>query len=177
VLSFDPDDLAGTLRGDMTVSVKSLDTGKRENNEKLQGPDWLDAAKYPEIRFELRSVKESKTVAPSDWNLICEGIATVRGKEYKVDVKFRLTYLAESDKTRERAPGHLVVLRGSFDLPQDVFGSAGDPDRTITLDLRLFGSTESATGKPGPPTTGRRPPVPSDQSPTIPNTGSSDSVF
>jgi hypothetical protein len=156
VMCFDPADVAGTLRGELVVSVKSLETGKREHNQKLQSADWLDAAKHPEIRFELRSVKEAKPVGAADWNMICEGVANVRGKDYTVDLKFRLTYLAESAETRQRAPGHLVALRGSFELPQDVFGSAGDADRNITLDLRLFGSTESSTGKPGAPETGRR---------------------
>jgi polyisoprenoid-binding protein YceI len=155
-LSFDPADPSGTLRGEMAIPVKSLDTGKREHNEKLQSPNWLDATKYPEIRFELRSVKESKPIAPSDWNLKCEGVAIVRGKRYAVELKFRLTHLPESAETRERAPGDLVVLRGSFELPQDVFGSEGSADRMITLDLRLFGSTQSSTGKPGPPEPVRR---------------------
>jgi polyisoprenoid-binding protein YceI len=157
VLSLNPDDVAGTLHGEMSIAVKSLDTGKREHNEKLLGSEWLDAAKHPEIRIELKSAKEVKKLAGNDWNIIGKGVATVRGKDYDIDLKFKLTYLPESAETRERAPGHLLVLRGSFELPQDVFGSAGDGDRTITLDLRLFGSTESTTGKPGAPTPVRRP--------------------
>jgi polyisoprenoid-binding protein YceI len=159
VLWCDPANIANTLKGELSVSVKSLDTGKREHNQKLQNADWLDAAKHPEIRFELRAVKDTKPIAAGDWNLTCEGVATVRGKEHPVELKFRLTYRAESAETRERAPGDLVVLRGSFELPQSVFGSAGEEDRTITLDLRLFGSTEPATGKPGAPASRRRTPT------------------
>lgn len=54
-VTLDPDDLSRT-RGSFSVPVDGLKTGSPIRDEHLKGDDWLEAKKYPEIRFELSEV-------------------------------------------------------------------------------------------------------------------------
>jgi len=51
-----------TLKGSFTVAVKSMKTGNEKRDSHLMGATWLDAEKFPEITFVIKSVKV--TAAP-----------------------------------------------------------------------------------------------------------------
>lgn len=55
-LTIKADDLAAT-RGVVTVPVATMKTGNETRDEHMKSPDWLDAAKFPEIKFEITSVE------------------------------------------------------------------------------------------------------------------------
>jgi polyisoprenoid-binding protein YceI len=44
-----------------TTSVKSIDTGIRKRDDHLRSPEFFNVAKFPEIRFKSRSVKQTGT--------------------------------------------------------------------------------------------------------------------
>lgn len=63
----------GTL--DVTIDVTSVDTGNSLLNEHLQGEDFFDAKKFPNITFKSRTMKfEADRVAEVDGNLTIKGI-------------------------------------------------------------------------------------------------------
>ena len=45
-----------TVKGSITVPVKTMETGNTVRDDHLRSPDWLDEAKYPNIFFEVESV-------------------------------------------------------------------------------------------------------------------------
>src|SRR5205823_3672524 len=49
-LDFAPDNLEAS-RLEVTVEVSSLDTGDKERDDTLRGPDLFDLAKFPQARF------------------------------------------------------------------------------------------------------------------------------
>jgi len=53
-VSFDPSDVQNTIKGEILVSVKSINTGIEMRDEELKGDGWLDAEKYPIISFRLK---------------------------------------------------------------------------------------------------------------------------
>jgi polyisoprenoid-binding protein YceI len=151
-IQFDAEDLRGTLRCTIVVPVESLDAGKPEHNQKLRGPEWLNSEKYPEIRYELRAVKSVKAAGSArEWQVQTVGVLLARGKTNEVETTFRLVYAPESDATRKRAPGDLVALSGKFELPLHVFTAGELRDKTMILEMRLFGSTAAGRGKPSQP--------------------------
>jgi polyisoprenoid-binding protein YceI len=59
-LTITPADLKAT-RGTVKVSVASMKTGNDTRDEHLRGAGWLDAAKFPEIAFEITGVEVGAT--------------------------------------------------------------------------------------------------------------------
>jgi polyisoprenoid-binding protein YceI len=120
-VNFDPENPAAT-RGKIVVATSSLHLGNPMPQQHLLSDKWMDAAKYPEISFEakdLKNVKTSGDVTTAD----VTGTFTLRGtsKEIKVPVKF--TFL--KDKLGQRVPnmqGDLLVIRSSFTVKRSDFG-------------------------------------------------------
>ncbi len=54
-VTFDP--VAKTGAVDILIDTKSVDTGSQLFNEHIQGPDYLDTAKYPTATFKSTAVK------------------------------------------------------------------------------------------------------------------------
>jgi polyisoprenoid-binding protein YceI len=59
----DPAAIANT-KGKIELEVASLRTNIDLRDEHLRGPDWLDARKYPTIKFEIVSVEGPAALAP-----------------------------------------------------------------------------------------------------------------
>jgi polyisoprenoid-binding protein YceI len=59
---------------EVTVRATSVDTGMDKRDEHLRGPDYLDAAKYPEMTY-----KSSKVTYTSDRTATVEGNLTLHG--------------------------------------------------------------------------------------------------
>ena len=62
-VEFDAANLAGA-KGTIELDVKSIKTNVDLRDEHLQGPDWLDAAKYPKIKFQISKVEGASSLAP-----------------------------------------------------------------------------------------------------------------
>ena len=45
-----------SIKGSITVPVKTMETGNTVRDDHLRSPDWLDEAKYPNIVFDVESV-------------------------------------------------------------------------------------------------------------------------
>jgi len=82
-LDFDPDDLAAmSLEGQ--VAVASIDLDDESLEQRLLGPDWLDAARFAEARFVSTSV-----VAAPDGQLLVTGDFTLRGITQELQLRAR----------------------------------------------------------------------------------------
>jgi polyisoprenoid-binding protein YceI len=55
-VDIDTGNLAAT-KGTIELEVKSIKTNVDLRDEHLVGPDWLDAAKYPKIKFDISKVE------------------------------------------------------------------------------------------------------------------------
>lgn len=80
----------GTIRGgsdpaiEGTVDVTSITTFDEQRDAHLQAPDFFDAARYPQLRFESDSVTLS-----SDGELMVEGRLTIKGITKPVELRGR----------------------------------------------------------------------------------------
>ncbi|RMG44729.1 MAG: hypothetical protein D6718_09515 [Acidobacteria bacterium] len=128
-IEFDPMHPERGARGELTVPVSSLKTGIPLRDEHLQGRDWLDAARHPSIRFTIDGVRNVKSLKSSrefkTYSMDVTGKLTVRGRTKRVSFPARVTYLPESEKTRQKMPGDLLAGRGEFTVRLADFGVTG----------------------------------------------------
>ncbi|MBI4609668.1 MAG: YceI family protein [Candidatus Rokubacteria bacterium] len=138
----------------LSVPVDSLDTGIPLMNEVLRSDRWLDAAKFPTIRFSLDKVLSPAmpTGLANGTTIVLEAMGTVElhGASNPCPIRGDLTWLRASERTARRLPGDLLHLRARFDLrlpdygieshlsPQSLDKVAG----TLQVEANLFASTE-----------------------------------
>jgi len=76
------DKAAKTASVDITIDTKSVDTGYATFNEHIQGPDFLDTAKYPTATF-----KSTKVDFAGDKPTAVHGNLTIKGVTRPVTLK------------------------------------------------------------------------------------------
>ena len=119
-VTFDPDQ-PGATRGRIVVASSSLIVPNPMMKGHLHGDKWLDVAKYPEISFEvkdLKNVKTSANVTTAD----AVGTFTLKGVAKEMTIPVTLTFL--KDKLGQRVPnlkGDLLVVRAHFTLKRSEF--------------------------------------------------------
>lgn len=119
-VAFDPENPA-TAHGRIVVASASLKVPNSMQEHHLHSGMWLDVAKYPEITFESKALKNVKTegnVTTAD----VTGTFTLKGVAKELTVPVKLTYL--KDKLGERVPnqrGDLLVIRANFSIKRSDF--------------------------------------------------------
>jgi polyisoprenoid-binding protein YceI len=123
-VSFDPANPAAT-KGTIFVASETLIVPNPMMKGVLHSEQWLNVAKYPEISFEAKELKNVKTQGDTTTADVT-GTFTLKGvaKELTIPVKF--TYL--KDKLGQRlqgmpnAPqGDLLVVRSTFKIKRSEF--------------------------------------------------------
>lgn len=78
-LTGDINDL-NSIKGSASVDVKSIDTKQEDRDNHLRTNDFFNAEEYPEIKFEIKDVKDDKVT----------GLLTIKGvtNEETFDVDF-----------------------------------------------------------------------------------------
>lgn len=146
-LSIDPADIS-KLSGTITAQVASMKSGNGTRDQHLRSSTWLDAEKYPTISFAIASVRNI-TVSGNKASGQAVGNFTMHGVTKVLTIPFNLTWLDESDKTRARAPGDLVMIEATFEVSladfkvkgrEGVIGS--NVGESISVSAKLFGSTK-----------------------------------
>lgn len=144
-VTFDPAAPEAT-RGKIVVATASLHVGNPMQQEHMLGDKWLDAAKYPEISFEAKELKNVKTngdITTAD----VTGTFSLKGISKGITAPVKLTFL--KDKLGQRVPnlkGDLLVIRANFSIKRSDFGimpgQAEDKVAdTIELTLSIAGAS------------------------------------
>jgi polyisoprenoid-binding protein YceI len=111
-----------TLKGKLTVPVASIKTGIDLRDEHMRDAGWLDAAKYPDVSFEIKKVSDVKVVADNKITAKVIGSYTMRGVTKEVTADATLTYLDESETTKSRAAGDLLGVQAKFNVKLSDYG-------------------------------------------------------
>lgn len=144
-VTFDPEN-PGATTGRITVTSSSLRVANSMQQGHMQGPQWLDVAKYPEISFEAKSLANVKTDGDKTTADVT-GTFTLKGVSKDITAPITLTYL--KDKLAQRFPGHngdLLVIRSNFIIKRSDFnimpGQMEDKvSDEINLTLSIAGSS------------------------------------
>lgn len=146
-VSFEVENVSKTLKGKVSVTVKSIKTGIALRDEHLASSDWLDAEKYPEISFEIKKV--NKVVEKKDNRIVLNvtGDFTLKGVTKSVTSNFTLVYLDENEQTKMRAAGDLLNVRGKFNIKLSDFNVKGKaiPSKVsddIEIEVNIVGNNK-----------------------------------
>ncbi len=115
-VSFDPANFAKTLKGKISVKVASMNTGIDLRNRHLQGPNWFNAEKYPDITFEIKSITNEKQSGENKIEFKVKGDFTFHGVTKEIIADAETSYLEESEQTKKRVPGDLFGVRAKFNV-------------------------------------------------------------
>jgi len=128
---FDPNRPENGGRGVFTVPVASLDTGIPLRDEHLHSEMWLNAAEHPQIEFTIDFAKDIKVAKITHNSKTYKGMATgeftLNGKTRTIEVPLTVTYMAESDLTRQKMPGDLLAGKTKLELALRNYGITGPP--------------------------------------------------
>ncbi len=119
-VTFDPGNPAAT-KGRIVVASNSLTLPNPMQKEHMQSDQWLDVAKYPEIAFDVKELKNVKTEGGVT-SAEAAGAFTLKGVTRELNMPVKFTYL--KDKLGSRIPnlkGDLLVLRASFSIRRGDF--------------------------------------------------------
>jgi len=136
-VTFDPAN-PGATKGRITVAAASLHVPNPTMKQHLHGDQWLDVAKFPEVTFEAKELKNVKT-SDNTTSADATGTLTIRGTAKELTVPVKITYL--KDKLGQRVPnmkGDLLVLRSNFTIKRSDFGiNPGAPADKVSNDIDL----------------------------------------
>jgi len=135
-VTFDPAN-PGAVKGKIIVQANSLHLGNPMQKEHLHSDKWLDVAKYPEITFEVESVKNVKTqgdVTTAD----VTGKMSVHGVTKTITAPVKMTFLKDKLKARTGKDGDLLVIRANFKIKRSDFGiNPGQMEEKVSDDIEL----------------------------------------
>jgi len=143
-VTFDADK-PGDTKGKIVIAASSLEVPNSMMKGHMQGAQWLDVAKYPEITFEAKELKNVKTDAGTTTADVT-GSFTLHGVTKEITVPVKLTYL--KDKLGDRVQGmkgDLLVIRANFVIKRSEFGinpgtMADKVAEEINLTLNIAGA-------------------------------------
>ncbi len=146
-VAFDPANPSAT-KGKIVVTASSLHVPNPMMKEHMQGKDWMDVAKYPEITFEAKELKNVK-VSGATTTADAVGTLTIKGVTKEITAPVKLTYL--KDKLAQRVPnmkGDLLVIRTTFTIKRSDFDiNPGAPEDKVSNEIELTLSIAGAAAR------------------------------
>ncbi len=135
-VTFDPEN-PGAVRGKIIVQANSLHLGNPMQKEHLHSDKWLDVMKYPEISFEVESVKNARTQGNVTTADVTDKMS-LHGLTRTITVPVKMTYLKDKLKARTGKDGDLLVIRADFKIKRSDFGiNPGQMEEKVSDDIEL----------------------------------------
>jgi hypothetical protein len=118
-VELDPENLAKGVRGEIEMDMRTFETGIPARNQQIREKVFL-SAENPAARFTLKKLNKvpakKAMLSLQPLTVEMEGELFFRGVLVTERVPVKLTYLIESEKTRQRLPGNLLRLQANLTL-------------------------------------------------------------
>lgn len=137
-VTYDPANPTAT-HGTIKIDAASLHVPNPMMKQHLHGDQWMAVAKYPEIKFEAKSLADAKTSGETTTARVT-GILTVKGVAKQTTVPVKLTYLTDKlgARTNGQMQGDLLVIRAAFSIQRSDFGiNPGAPQDKVSNKIEL----------------------------------------
>jgi len=119
-ISFDPQEVIKTAKGDLVVDLTSLKTGISLRDEHLQSADYLNVVQYPKATLTILSVEsdDRKSINPGQTvPVTAKGQLNLHGVEKEVTITGTVSYLSEiPEMVKMGYPGDLLNVDASFKI-------------------------------------------------------------
>jgi polyisoprenoid-binding protein YceI len=146
-VTFDPENPSAT-KGKIVIAANTLTLPNTMQQGHMRSDKWMDVAKYPEISFDAKELKNVKTegdVTTAD----AVGTFTCKGVSKDITIPVKLTYL--KDKLSNRLPGakgDLLVIRSNFSIKRSDFNiSPGQMEDKVSDEIDLSLAIAGAAAK------------------------------
>lgn len=139
----------GATSGRIVVAAESLHVPNPMMKEHLHGAQWMDVAKFKEIIFEAKELKNVKTEG-NKTTADATGTITLRGVTKEMTVPVTLTYLKDKlgARTNGQMQGDLLVIRSTFTVKRGDFGiNPSAPADKVADEIELTLSIAGAAAK------------------------------
>ena len=137
-IDFDPAKPEAT-NGTISVATSSLMVPKGKMRDHIMGSMWMDAKKYPEMKFELSGVSGLKTTGDGVFKGQANGTMTVKGVAKELNTEVTIKHLA--GKLGAKLPGKkgdLLVVTGTLIVNRDAFNiNAGQKLDKVANDIHI----------------------------------------
>lgn len=125
-----PEQSPAALRaGVWAMPVKSLDSGNKLRDKHTAGPDWLDAAKHPDLTFVLTEVRDARlhkeTTAGKSYTATLVGDMTIHGTTRQITIPDAMLAFA-SGSEKSAAKGNLLAIRCKYTVKLSDYGISND---------------------------------------------------
>ncbi|WP_337866843.1 YceI family protein [Ignavibacterium sp.] len=148
-------DITKNPMGKVTVPISNIKTGIDLRDEHLRSEMWLNAAKYTNAEFQLTGIKNPSSKSLNDGQRVKAtllGKFSVHGVTKEIEVPATLTYFKESERTKAKAPGNLLVANADFrikladygvKIPDMVVGKVNDE---VEINVNFVASDKNVSG-------------------------------
>jgi polyisoprenoid-binding protein YceI len=136
--------------GTITVQVMSMKSGVSKRDEHMYDEEWLDAEKFPTITFQVLKLEGVQVTSDNGITIKAQAVGkfTLHGVSKEMKIPITMKYVKESEATKKRAAGDLVMINANFSVAlkdYNVKGKGGivgsKVGETIQLEAALFGAT------------------------------------
>ncbi len=151
-------DITQKPMGKVKVPINNIKTGIDLRDEHLRSEMWLNSQKFPYAEFQLTGIKNPSSKNLKDGqkvNCTLLGKFSVHGVTKDVEVPATLTYFKESERTKAKVPGNLLVANAEFNIrladygikiPDMVVGKVSDE---VVINTNFVASDQNAmSGNP-----------------------------
>ena len=155
VVMINPNDITAKPMGKVKVAISKIKTGIDLRDEHLRSEMWLNEAKFPNAEFQLTGIKNPSSISLKDGQKVkvtLLGMFSVHGITKSVEVPATLTYFKESDRTKAKAPGNLLVANAEFSINLDDYGVkipgmvVGKVSNEVIITVNFVASDKNAVG-------------------------------
>lgn len=154
-IMINPNDITQKPMGKVIVPIRNIKTGIDLRDEHLRSEMWLNAEKYPNAEFQLTGIKNPSSKSLNDGQKVkatLVGKFSVHGVTKEIEVPATLTYFKESERTKAKAPGNLLIANADFNIkladygvkiPDMVVGKVNDE---VQINVNFVSSDKNAGG-------------------------------
>jgi len=119
------EDFTKNPKGKVKVVIGTIKTGIALRDKHLVSENWLNAKKYPNAEFKLKEIKAEslKSLVDGRRNKVTfVGSFTVHGVTKEVEAQGEITFFKESEQTKLKTLGNLLVVSAKFIIKLTDYG-------------------------------------------------------
>jgi polyisoprenoid-binding protein YceI len=140
----------GEAKGKIVVATDSLVVPNPIMQGHMLGEKWLNATKHPEISFAITGISDIKKEGDKGEAKVT-GTFTLNGISKDLTVDARVNYLPGklAERSSEKTPGDLLVIRSKFEIKRSDFGiKPGEATDKVAEEIAISLSIAGAAPKP-----------------------------